>query len=108
MIEAIKSTFVTFTPPYQKNLEIRSVTQANTTCCGYSPTKVRGGDQFIIRVGNCISLLSKGMHVMITIGNNFENYKDKETTDLANCPKINTAAVNNHTLFDSNININLV
>jgi len=27
------------------------------------------------------------MRVVITIGNNFENYKDKETTDLANCLK---------------------
>lgn len=88
MIEAIKSTFVTFTPPYQKNLEIRSVTQANPTCCGSLPNDGWGGDQFIIRVGNFISLLIKGMYVVITISNNFDNYRNKETTDLVNCPKI--------------------
>ena len=32
--------------------------------------------------------LIQGMHVVITISNNSDNYRDKETTDLANCPKI--------------------
>ncbi|WP_294757343.1 hypothetical protein [uncultured Lactobacillus sp.] len=34
------------------------------------------------------SLLIQGMHVVVTISNNSDNYRNKETTDLVNCPKI--------------------
>lgn len=98
-IKAIKSMFVSvLTPPYQKNFKIQSLAQANTTCCGSWTNDIGGGGQLLSvqRTVVCGSLLIQGMHVMIAIGNNSNNYRNKETTDLAYFPKIKSC---NHELL---------
>jgi len=87
-IKAIKSMFASVLPPLSKKFQ-NSVSRASEHhMLRLLDQRYWGRGSIIIRVGNCISLLIKGMHVVITISNNFDNYRDKETTDLANCPKI--------------------